>query len=411
MFHLLAARKAEIVKKHQPRKTESVKKNKPAPATLAPTTAHPGMAALAMVATMPQAASASAVSSVSRSWDARSLEGIDTLHVYMIVLGALISITVLAITMVWNGNDEINDYDDHGDYDFRRNHEAQREEVLAQIRDHNPNAADPGCRTSVSLVDGIGELFPKLIDIMDVSYNEDGLEQSYKARIQAIARAVSVTSWASLAANVAAQQARMSFLMTMNWRPKSYSAHTKSTPEDDDEVRQLMSNLHVSTQIQQLLTPAEYYYQKHGVWVDSCSEFDHNITQPVEDYFHRKYPGITTKQAIVHPIPEDCPVILGYWLLNADNDEVLEYVPPEIDPLGPAYKLLPLSPESWYLAYYLKWRRENYPDGRPPIWFEDDHSLPQVRAWRAANPTVQLTIRVSTTLAPVTLPEWIRELV
>jgi hypothetical protein len=84
------------------------------------------------------------------------------------------------------------------------------------------------------------------------------------------------------------------------------------------------------------------------------------MPKPVEDYFHRKYPGITTKRAIVHPIPEDCPVIFGYLLLNAANDKVLEYVPPEIDSYGPAYKLLPLSPKPQlrehkeYLAYYLK---------------------------------------------------------
>ena len=130
-----------------------------------------------------------------------------------------------------------------------------------------------------------------------------------------------------------------------------------------------------------------------------------------------KYPGIAIKRELIHPIPEDCPVKFGYWVLNAANDEVLEYVPPEIADLGPAHKLLPLLPtpqspeQQEHLAQYLKWRRETYPDGRPPIWVEEDHPLPQIRAWRAANPEVQLTIRVATTLAPVPLPEWYRALV
>jgi len=255
-----------------------------------------------------------------------------------------------------------------------------------------------------------------LIDRNDAGYNEDGLEESYHARIQAIARARSVTSWASLAANVAAKDARMHFLMTSHWYPTKYRAYVESTPEEDNQVSQLMSNLHVSTQLQQPLTPVEYYQRQHGVLVESCSEFDAKVTKPEGDYFRKKYPGIAIVRALVHPIPYDCPVLCGYWVLNAANDEVLEYVPPEISELGPAYKFLPLLPpqspaQHEHLAQYLKWRRENYPDGRPPIWIEEDHPCPQIRAWRAANPEVQLTIRVATTQAPVPLPEWYRALV
>ena len=212
---------------------------------------HPGMAAIAMVATMARAVSASAVNSVSRSWtpaeyswDTRQTEMHQAVYsprlghsheqqdsaasTYMVILSAIICITLLAIAMVWNGDD------DRDEYDARRAHEAQREEVLAQIRDRD---------------------------------NHETWDSSF---------------------------------------------------------------LHVPT---------------------------------------------------------------------------------------PAYKLLPPSPtpqspaQQWYLAYYLKWRRETYPDGRPPIWVEEDHPIPQIRAWRAANPEVQLTIRVATTLAPVPLPEWYRALV
>ena len=441
---------------------------------------HPGMAAIAMVATMARAVSASAVNSVSRSWtpaeyswDTRQLEMHQAVYslrlghsheqqdsaasTYMVILSAIICITLLAIAMVWNGDD------DRDEYDARRAHEAQREEVLAQIRDHDNHdlnhavdaefnlrlyRLDPGAPRQIqaALEDmqaqgltsrvenhetwdtsflhvptpvadvGLGELFPTFIDTTDAGYDEEGLQQSYDARIRAIARAGSVSSWASLAANVAAEHARMSFLMTIQRYPKAYKACIEAETQADDKIRQLMSNLHVSTQLQQPLTPVEYYQRQHGVLVESCSVFDAKVTKPEGDYFRKKYPGIAIVRALVHPIPYDCPVLCGYWVLNAANDEVLEYVPPEISELGPAYKFLPLLPpqspaQHEHLAQYLKWRRENYPDGRPPIWIEEDHPCPQIRAWRAANPDVQLTIRIATTQAPVPLPEWYRALV
>ena len=205
--------------------------------------------------------------------------------------------------------------------------------------------------------------------------------------------------------------------MTIQRYPKAYKACIEAETQADDKIRQLMSNLHVSTQLQRPLTPVEYYHLKHGVLVESCSEFDAKVTKPEGDYFRQKYPGVKIKQELIHPLPEDCPLKCGYWVLNAVNNEVLEYVPPEIADIGPAYKLLPPSPtpqspaQKEHLAQYLKWRRETYPDGRPPIWVEEDHPIPQIRAWRAANPEVQLTIRVATTLAPVPLPEWYRALV
>ena len=84
----------------------------------------------------------------------------------MVILSAIVCITLLSIAMVWNSDkdnngydgsdeddesddydssdedDESDGYDDHDDYDgrddytARRAHEAQREEMLAQIRDH-----------------------------------------------------------------------------------------------------------------------------------------------------------------------------------------------------------------------------------------------------------------------------------
>ena len=138
--------------------------------------------------------------------------------------------------------------------------------------------------------DGLGELFPTPTAITDAGYNEGGLEKSYHyhARIQAITRARSVTSWASLAANVAAQDARMHFLMTSHWYPRKYRAYIESTPEEDNQVSQLMSNLQVATQLQQPLTPVEYYHRQHGVLVESCSEFDAKVTKPEGDYFRKK---------------------------------------------------------------------------------------------------------------------------
>ena len=424
------------------------------------------MAAIAMVATMAQTVSASAVNSVSRSWapaeyswGTRRLEAEHALsslrlqHVneqqhsssptYILILSAIVCVTLLAIAMVWNSNnDDRDDHDGRDDYNARRAHEAQREEMLAQIRDHDTHDLNhvigAGVRDQLYRVNSgteihipwnhsclygpndtfqyLGELFPTFIDRDDAGYNEDGLEESYHARIQAVARARSVTSWASLAANVAANAARMHFLQTSYWYPTKYRAYVESTPEEDNQFSQLMSNLHVSTQLQQPLTPVEYYQRQHGVLVESCSVFDAKVTKPEGDYFRKKYPGIAIVRAVVHPIPYDCPVLCGYWVLNAANDEVLEYVPPEISELGPAYKFLPLLPpqspaQHEHLAQYLKWRRENYPDGRPPIWIEEDHPCPQIRAWRAANPDVQLTIRVATTQAPVPLPEWYRALV
>ena len=49
-----------------------------------------------------------------------------------------------------------------------------------------------------------------------------------------------------------------------------------------------MSNLHVTAQPQQLLTPVEYYLRQHGVLVESCSEFDAKVTKPEGDYFRKK---------------------------------------------------------------------------------------------------------------------------
>jgi hypothetical protein len=111
------------------------------------------MAVIAMVATMAQAVSASAVNSVSRSWtptefswDTRQIEmqhALDSLRLedaneqqyssattYTVILGAIACITLLAIAMVWNSDD------DRDGYDARRVHEVQREEVLVQIWDH-----------------------------------------------------------------------------------------------------------------------------------------------------------------------------------------------------------------------------------------------------------------------------------
>ena len=101
---------------------------------------HPGMAAIAMVATMAQAVSASAVNSVSRSWapaeyswDTRRLEAEHALsslrlqHVneqqhsssptYILILSAIVCVTLLAIAMVWNSDNDNDGYDGSDDYD------------------------------------------------------------------------------------------------------------------------------------------------------------------------------------------------------------------------------------------------------------------------------------------------------
>ena len=100
--------------------------------------------------------------------------------------------------------------------EFRRRLRKCQPRALPRTRDEDHTTWDNRFLNVPTNVadDGLDELFPTPTAITDAGYNEDGLEQSYHARIQAIARAVSVTSWASLAANVAAQQARMSFLMT-----------------------------------------------------------------------------------------------------------------------------------------------------------------------------------------------------
>ena len=241
--------------------------------------------------------------------------------------------------------------------------------------------------------------------------------ESYHARIQAIARARSVTSWASLAANVAAKDARMHFLMTSYWYPKAYRAYVESDarggqPSQPADVQS--SRVHAAptaTDPSRVLPTANTVFW----WNPALSSMPRSpsrrettsarSTQASRSYEHwsthsRKIAQCTAATGCSTPPTTKCWNTCPLRSLSS----------------GPAYKLLPLLPpqspaQQEHLAQYLKWRRENYPDGRPPIWIEEDHPCPQIRAWRAANPEVQLTIRVATTQAPVPLPEWYRALV